>query len=74
MIYDAIERLQMVDFAAAMAKSAAAAAAVAASVEDHDGDSGESVGRPKWPMMKVSRNVGRSADGRSVDLSSKSAN
>ena len=57
LIYDAIKRLQMVDFAAAMAKSAAAAAAVAAAaVEDHDGDSGE------WPMMKVSRNVGRSVD------------
>ena len=38
--YDAVEHLQMVDFAAAMAKSAAAAAAAAA-VEDHDGDSGE---------------------------------
>ena len=79
MIYDAIEHLQMVDFAAAMAKSAAAAAAAAAAaVEDHDGDSGESVGRPKWPMMKVSRNVGRSVigsvEGRSVDLSSQSAN
>ena len=75
--YDAIDHLQMVDFAAAMAKSAAAAAATAA-VEDHDGDSGESVGRPKWPMMKVSRNVGRSVigsvEGRSVDLSSQSAN